>query len=80
LKLTKYYGYFADVQFASASPILRDEKGERVPLGKRDGDEDIWMWRGDRFYCNFKGLQKLEKAIADNSFIQIQENETYDVK
>jgi hypothetical protein len=38
------------------------------------------MWRGDRFYCYFEGLQKLEKAIAENNFIQIQENETYDVK
>lgn len=69
----EFNGFFADVQFASASPILKDENGEIVPLSQRDGDDDIWMWRGDSFYCNFSGLQKIEKAIKENNFIEIIE-------
>ena len=79
LKLMDYDGYFADVQFASSSPILKDENGNIVPLSKRDGDEDIWMWRGDGFYCNFTGLQEIERAIAFNEFIKIYEKESYDI-
>lgn len=79
LRLSDYDGYFADVQFASSSPILKDENGNIVPLGKRDGDEDVWMWRGDGFYCNFTGLQEIERAIASNEFIKVYEKESYDI-
>ncbi len=79
LRLSDYDGYFADVQFSSSSPILKDENGNLVPLSKRDGDEDIWMWRGDGFYCNFTGLQEIERAIASNEFIKVYEKESYDI-
>lgn len=59
-RLSEYDGYFADVQFASSSADLRDDKGNLVPLSKRDGVGDNWMWRGDGFYCNFTGLQEIE--------------------
>jgi hypothetical protein len=80
LKLVDYDGYFADVQFESSSPILKDGDGNIVPLGKRDGDDDIWMWRGDGFYCNFNGLQKIEKAIVENNFIEVYEADSYDIR
>ena len=80
LRLSEYDGYFADVQFASSSAILFDENGIRVPLGKRDGDEDVWMWRGDSFYCHFIGLQPIEKAIEDNDFIEVIDEPSYDIK
>lgn len=53
--------------------------GNLVPLGKRHGDEDIWMWRGDSFYCNFTGLQDINKAIENNEFIQVVKKESYDI-
>ena len=70
--LADYQGYFADVQFASASPILKDEKGKIVPITKRNSSLDVWMWRGDGFYCNFTGLQRIEEAINNNSFIEVE--------
>ena len=79
IKLSDYDGYFADVQFASSSPILKDEKGNIVPLSKRDSDKDIWMWRGDSFYCNFAGIQEIEKAVTNNEFIKIIEKNSYDI-
>lgn len=78
-RLTEYDGYFADVLFASSSPILKDEKGDIVPLSKRDGDEDVWMWRGDSFYCTFIGLQDIETAIETNSFIRVCSKDVYDM-
>ena len=80
LRLSEYDGYFADVHFASSSAVLFDEKGIRVPLGKRDGDEDVWMWRGDSFYCHFIGLQPIENAIVDNDFIEVIDEPSYDIK
>lgn len=80
LRLADYDGYFADVQFTSSSPILKDGDGNIVPLSKRDGDDDIWMWRGDSFYCNFIGLQEIEKAIVDNNFIDVYEADSYDIR
>ena len=80
LRLSEYDGYFADIQFASSSTILKDEKGNTVPLSMRDGDEDIWMWRGDSFYCYFTGLQPIERAIVENDFIEISEEPSYDIK
>ena len=80
LRLVDYDGYFADVQFASSSPILKDGDGNIVPLSKRDGDDDIWMWRGDGFYCNFIGLEKIERAIVDNNFIEVYESDSYDIR
>lgn len=79
-RLADYEGYFADVQFASSSPILKDEKGEVVPLSKRDGDKDIWMWRGDSFYVNFTGLQRIEEAISKNSFIEVRDDDVFDIR
>lgn len=72
-------GYFADVQLASASPILRDEFGNIVPLSKRDGEEDVWLWRGDGFYINYRGIQKLGQAIRENSFIKVVEKPSYGI-
>ena len=79
-RFADYEGYFADVQFASSSPILKDENGEIVPLSKRDTHGDVWMWRGDGFYCNFTGLQTVEDALSNNSFIEVFEDEVYDIK
>lgn len=78
--LADYHGYFADVQFASSSPILKDENGEIVPLSKRDTYGDVWMWRGDGFYCNFSGLQRIQDAISTNDFIEVSEDEIFDIK
>lgn len=78
-RLSEYDGYFADVQFASSSADLRDDKGNLIPLSKRDGVGDNWMWRGDGFYCNFTGLQEIERAIVDNPFIKVSEDEVYNV-
>ena len=63
-----------------SSPILKDENGNIVPLSKRDTVEDVWMWRGDGFYCKFNGLQKIYDAISMNSFIEISEDEVFDIK
>lgn len=79
-RLSDFQGYFADVQFSSSSPILKDENGNIVPLSKRDTFGDVWMWRGDDFYCNFNGLQKTHDAISMNSFIEICEDEVFDIK
>lgn len=79
VRLSDYDGYFADIQFASSAPILKDEHGNIVPLSKRDGDEDIWMWRGDSFYCNFTGLQEIERAIVNNEFIDVIDIPNYDI-
>ena len=79
LRLSDYDGYFADVQFSSSNPFLKDDKGNTVLLTKRCGDEDVWMWRGDGFYCNFTGLQEIERAIASNYFIKVYEKESYDI-
>lgn len=79
IRLSDYDGYFADVQFTSSFPILKDDKGNIVPLSKRDGDGDIWMWRGDGFYCNFTGIQEIEKAITNNEFIKVVEKDSYDI-
>lgn len=77
LKLVEYGGYFADVQFSSSSPILFEDDGSIIPLSKRF--EDQKLYRKDGFYCNFKGLQKIEKAILENGFIQISDKELYDL-
>lgn len=69
--LAEYQGYFANVMFASSSPILKDENGQIVPLSKRDTDGDVWMWRGDGFYCYFNGLQNIQDALESNSVICI---------
>lgn len=79
-RLVGYKGYFADVQFASSSPILKDENGKVVPLSKRDGDFDVWMWRGDSFYVNFTGLQRIEDAVTNNSFIDVCDDDVFDIK
>ena len=79
LRLSEFDGYFADVLFTS-SAILFDENGKLVPLSKRYGDEDVWMWRGDSFYCHFIGLQPIEKAIVDNDFIEVIDEPSYDIK
>ncbi len=77
VKLSDCYGYFADFQFCSSNPILKDTEGNIVPLSKRDGDDDIWAWRGDPFYVMFSGLQEIEKAISGNDFIKIVNNDNY---
>lgn len=79
LRLSEFDGYFADVLFASSSAILFDENGKLVPLGKRHGNEDVWMWRGDSFYCHFTGLQDINEAIEKDKFIQVVEKESYDI-
>jgi len=79
-RLVDYNGYFADVQFTSSSPILKDENGKIVPLSKRDTYGDIWMWRGDGFYCSFTGLQRIEEAIHNNSFIEVHDDDVFDVR
>lgn len=79
-QLANCQGYFADVQFASSSPILKDENGRIVPLSKRDTYGDVWMWRGDGFYCNFTGLQKIEDAISNNSFIEVRDGDVFDIR
>lgn len=80
LKLSDLDGYFADVQFSSSAAVLYDEHDNIVPLSERDGDKDVWMWRGDGFYCNFSGFQEIEKAIVDNDFIKIDDSEIYDLE
>ena len=72
-----FEGYYAEILAASSSPILRDDKGDIVPLSKRDGKDDVWMWRGDGFYISFTGLQEITKAISENSCIELVENDLY---
>lgn len=72
-----YDGYYAEILTSSSSPILRDDKGDIVPLSKRYGKNDIWMWRGEGFYISFTGLQEINKAISANSYIKLIDNELY---
>lgn len=73
----KYDGYYAEILASSSSPILQDDKGNFVPLSKRDGKNDVWMWRGDGFYISFTGLQEINKAISANSYIKLLDDELY---
>ena len=77
LRLVEYGGYFADVQFSSASPVLTDDDGSIIPLSQRL--EDKKMYRGDKFFINFRGLQKIERAITENSFIKVSDEELVDL-
>jgi hypothetical protein len=79
-RLSDFQGYYADVQFTSSSPILKDENGNIVPLSKRHTHGDVWMWRGDGFHCNFNGLQKIHDAISMNANIEIYDDKVYDIK
>ena len=72
-------GYFADVQIASASPVLKDEYGNIVPPSRRFGDEDVWLWRGDPFHIKYCGIQKIGQAIRENSFIKVVEKPSYGI-
>lgn len=65
VKTSNYDGYFADLQFANEH---------------NNGDfEDKMLWRGERFWCNYTGLQEIEKAIAEKSFIKVCKDEVYDI-
>lgn len=57
--------YFADVQWANAH-----NNGNFM---------DEALWRGDGYFRAFKGLQKIEDAIADNDFIKVLDTELYDI-
>lgn len=72
-RLADSEGYFADVQLASGSAVLKDEYGNIVPLSKRFGKEDVWLWRGDGFIIKYRGIQQLGQAIRENAFIKVVE-------
>jgi len=75
--LSDYEGYFADVEYSSASAVLYDGNGDVVPLSKRDGEDDVCMWRGDEYLCNFSGLEKINEAIDNHSFISLKDDPSY---
>jgi hypothetical protein len=57
-QLVPYNGYFAAVSVASSEPFTVDLDAKLVPLSKRfDGSSPIY--RGDGFYVNFKGLERI---------------------
>ena len=57
-QLVPYDGYFAAVSVASSEPFTVDLDAKLVPLSKRfDGSSPIY--RGDGFYVNFKGLERI---------------------
>ena len=57
-QLVPYDGYFAAVSVASSEPVTLDLDAKLVPLSKRfDGSSPIY--RGDGFYVNFKGLERI---------------------
>ena len=57
-QLVPYDGYFAAVSVASSEPFTVDLDAKLVPLSKRfDGLSPIY--RGDGFYVNFKGLERI---------------------
>lgn len=58
--------YFADVRWANAH-----NNGNFM---------DEALWRGDGYFCAFKGLQKIEDAITNNDFIKVLDTELYDIK
>ena len=60
-KLQKFDGYFAAVSIASSAPVLRDEKGNLIPLSERFTGQDP-LYRGDSFYIKFEGLQRIHVA------------------
>ncbi len=57
-QLLAYDGYFAAVSLASSAAVLYGPDGEIIPLSERfSGMAPIY--RGDTFYINFKGLQRI---------------------
>lgn len=57
-QLVPYDGYFAAVSVASSEPFTVDLDAKLVPLSKRfDGSSPVY--RGDGFYVNFKGLERI---------------------
>lgn len=60
-QLAPYDGYLGSVSVASAEPFTVDLDAKLVPLAKRfDGSSPIY--RGDGFYINFKGLERIYVA------------------
>jgi hypothetical protein len=60
-KLVPYDGFFGAVSVASSELITFDLDDKIVPLSKRfDGSSPIY--RGDGFYVNFKGLERIYVA------------------
>lgn len=72
-------GYFANLLLASSNSILYDDKGQIVPLSKRDTEGDIWLWRGDGFYVHYTGIQEILKAVESNQFIVLMDDEMHKV-
>lgn len=57
-KLTSYDGFLAAIAVVSSEPIVLDLDAKIVPLSKRfDGTAPVY--RGDGFYVDFKGLQRI---------------------
>lgn len=60
-QLIPYDGFFAGVSVASSEPFTVDLDAKLVPLSKRfDGSAPVY--RGDGFYINFKGLERIHVA------------------
>ena len=60
-QLVPYDGYFGPVSLASSEPFTVDLDAKLVPLSKRfDGSSPVY--RGDGFYINFKGLERIYVA------------------
>ena len=60
-QLVAYDGFFGAVSVASSEPMTADLDAKLVPLSKRfDGSSPIY--RGDGFYVNFKGLERIYVA------------------
>ena len=60
-QLASYDGFFAGVSVASSEPFTHDLDAKTVPLSKRfDGSTPVY--RGDGFYVNFKGIERIHVA------------------
>jgi hypothetical protein len=60
-QLLPHDGFFGAVSVASSEPVTLDLDAKPVPLSKRfDGSSPIY--RGDGFYVNFKGLERIYVA------------------
>lgn len=60
-QLAEFDGFFAAVSVASSEPVTHDLDAKTIPLSKRfDGSTPIY--RGDGFYVNFKGIERIHVA------------------
>jgi len=77
-QLKAYDGFFAGVSLASSAPILRDSKGDLIPLSERFSGK-VSLYRGDGFFVKFEGLQRLhDSSNSDKISKQLNGNSNPD--